>query len=59
MPQPLLLDGGTRPFRALLRLLKPHGKQLDIAVMFFIVKDSPLWVLPILTDNIIEIVVAA
>ena len=47
MHQPLLVDGDKRPFRALLRLLKPHGKQLAIAVMFFIVKDSPLWVLPI------------
>ncbi|TDT74651.1 ATP-binding cassette subfamily B protein [Arthrobacter sp. AG258] len=52
-----LADGGKRPFRSLLRILRPHWRQLGAAGFFFVIKDSPLWILPIVTSNIIDAVV--
>ncbi|MGC0239589.1 ABC transporter ATP-binding protein [Arthrobacter sp. SD76] len=53
-----LAEGGRRPFRSLLGILRPHWRQLSLAVVVFAMKDCPLWILPILTSNIIDIVVS-
>jgi ATP-binding cassette subfamily B protein len=49
---------GRRPVRTLIRLLAQHKRRLIPAVIVFAVKDSPLWLMPILTSAIIDIVVA-
>jgi ATP-binding cassette, subfamily B, bacterial len=49
---------GARPFRSLLRLLRPHSAPLGGAALAFLVKDSPAWVLPVVTGSIIDIVVS-
>jgi ATP-binding cassette, subfamily B, bacterial len=48
---------GARPARTLMRLLAPHRWPLVASVVLFAIKDSPLWVLPILTARIIDVVV--
>lgn len=48
---------GTRPTRTLVRLLAPHRLPIAGSVVLFAIKDSPLWVLPILTARIIDVVV--
>lgn len=48
---------GARPTRTVLRLLKPHRTSIAASVLLFAIKDSPLWVLPILTARIIDVVV--
>ena len=47
-----------QPLRSLLRLLHPHRKKMAFAVVAFVIKDSPVWVLPPVTAAIIDIVVA-
>ncbi|ROP49147.1 MULTISPECIES: ABC transporter ATP-binding protein [unclassified Rathayibacter] len=48
---------GDRPVATLRRLLAPSGGRLAGAAVAFIFKDSPLWLLPVLTSNIIDTVV--
>ena len=48
---------GARPARTLLALLAPHRWPIAGSVVLFAIKDSPLWVLPILTARIIDVVV--
>lgn len=48
----------SRPLRSLLRLLRPHRGRLILAIVCFVVKDSPVWVLPPITAAVIDIVVA-
>lgn len=48
----------TDPFRSLLRLLRPHRGGLSLAIVCFVVKDSPAWVLPPITAAMIDVVVA-
>lgn len=47
----------ARPARAILRLLAPSKWRIALAVLTFAVKHSPVWLLPILTANIIDVVV--
>jgi ATP-binding cassette subfamily B protein len=47
-----------RPFRSLLGVLRPHRGRLLGASLAFLVKDSPAWILPVVTGSIIDIVVA-
>ncbi|MFZ4894871.1 ABC transporter ATP-binding protein [Plantibacter sp. Mn2098] len=49
---------GTHPARTLLHLLGRYKGKLIPAVLVFAVKDSPLWLMPILTSAIIDVVVA-
>ncbi len=49
---------GARPFASLLRLLRPQSARLIGASLAFLVKDSPAWVLPVVTGSIIDIVVS-
>lgn len=48
---------GGHPARQLLALLAPHRWRVIASVVFFAIKDSPLWVLPIVTASIIDVVV--
>jgi ATP-binding cassette, subfamily B, bacterial len=47
-----------RSFRGLARELKPARLKLLIAVIAYLVKDSPVWVLPVITSAVIDTVVA-
>ncbi|MGW0859363.1 ABC transporter ATP-binding protein [Streptomyces sp. NPDC002690] len=48
---------GEHPVRTLGYLLRPDRARLVLAVLAFIVKHSPIWLLPLITANIIDIVV--
>lgn len=47
----------TRPLRSLARLLHPYRWRLILAVVAFGIKDSPVWLLPVITGSVIDIVV--
>ena len=47
-----------RPIGSLVRLFRPYRGSMVVATLVFIVKDSPIWILPILTANIIDDVVS-
>ncbi len=47
---------GETPLRTLLYLFSDLKKQLSLAAFFFIIKQSPVWFMPLLTANIINIV---
>ncbi|NQX36953.1 ABC transporter ATP-binding protein [Herbiconiux sp. VKM Ac-2851] len=54
------IDGivdGTHPGRTVLRLLGMHRRRVTVAVLFFVLKDIPLWLLPVITGAVIDIVV--
>jgi ATP-binding cassette subfamily B protein len=61
MAQPLtnsaLPVDGRKPVLSLLRLFRPYRGSMLLATLIFVVKDSPIWILPILTGNIIDVVV--
>ncbi|MBO9578449.1 MAG: ABC transporter ATP-binding protein [Microbacteriaceae bacterium] len=46
-----------RPFRLLARELRPRTGRLALAAVAFLVKDSPLWVIPVITAAVIDTVV--
>ncbi|MCX5401836.1 ABC transporter ATP-binding protein [Streptomyces sp. NBC_00102] len=48
---------GEHPIRTLGYLLRPDRTRLVLAVLAFIVKHSPIWLLPLITANIIDVVV--
>lgn len=47
-----------RPLRSLGRMLRAYRGRLAIAVLAFGIKDSPLWLLPVITASVIDVVVA-
>lgn len=49
---------GRRPTRSVFRLLDTHRARVLAAVGFFALKDTPLWLLPVVTAAIIDVVVA-
>ena len=49
---------GERPVRSLAGLLGGYRKRLIPAFFVFAVKDSPLWIMPVLTSSLIDVVVA-
>ena len=49
---------GRHPLRSVLRLLDPHRGRVLAAVGFFALKDTPLWLLPVITAGVIDVVVA-
>jgi ATP-binding cassette subfamily B protein len=49
---------GDRPMVGLLTSLRPAWPRLAIAAVAYLVKDSPIWVLPIITAGVIDTVVA-
>ena len=48
----------TRAIKSLLRMARPFRKDYLIAVLAFLLKDSPAWILPVITAMIIDTVVA-
>lgn len=46
-----------RPLHSLARVLRPHGVRLTGAALAFLVKDSPQWILPLITSVVIDTVV--
>nr|WP_216845732.1 ABC transporter ATP-binding protein [Rathayibacter sp. VKM Ac-2857] len=53
----MLLDR-RHPGRSALRLLGRYRPRVAVAVLFFAVKDTPLWLLPVVTGAIVDVVVA-
>jgi ATP-binding cassette subfamily B protein len=49
-----LFKNNRSTFKTLLLLYKGHYKELVGSVFFFIIKHSPVWILPIATANIID-----
>jgi ATP-binding cassette, subfamily B, bacterial len=49
---------GERPVRSLIGLLGGYRRRLIPAFFVFAVKDSPLWIMPVLTSSLIDVVVA-
>ena len=47
-----------RPLGSLVRLFRPYRTSMVLASILFIIKDSPIWILPVLTGNIIDVVVS-
>jgi hypothetical protein len=47
-----------RPFAGMARELKPARLKLSLAAIAYLVKDSPVWVLPLITSSVIDTVVA-
>jgi ATP-binding cassette subfamily B protein len=47
-----------RPIGSLVRLFRPYRWSMLLASVVFIIKDSPIWILPVLTGNIIDVVVS-
>jgi ATP-binding cassette, subfamily B, bacterial len=54
---PSVIDA-SHPIRSIVRLLKPARWRVLGAIASFIVKDCPTWLLPVLTANIIDVVVS-
>ena len=54
-PSSITID---RPFAGLARELKPARLKLSLAAIAYLVKDSPVWVLPMITSAVIDTVVA-
>lgn len=49
----------ARPLRMLFELYRGHTRKLLMSFFFFLIKQSPVWVLPVVTGNIINIVTGA
>lgn len=49
---------GQHPLRSVLRLLGMHRRRVAAAVGFFALKDTPLWLMPLITARVIDVVVA-
>jgi ATP-binding cassette subfamily B protein len=47
---------GETPLRTLFYLYSSQKSRLVVAIVFFIIKQSPVWVMPLITANIIDIV---
>jgi len=51
-------DGGTSAARLLASYLRPSRRRIILAIIAVILKDSPSWVLPLVTADIIDVLVA-
>ena len=47
----------TGPVKRLLRFARPYRMSYLVAIIFFLIKDSPAWILPLVTAAIIDVVV--
>ncbi len=56
--QAVSATGTLGPIRRLLWVAKPHRRDYGLAVLFFIVKDSPIWILPLITASVVDAVVS-
>ncbi|WP_432506009.1 ABC transporter ATP-binding protein [Kineococcus arenarius] len=57
-PPPDRLLDGDRPLRSALRLLGTHRRRVAGAVAFMAVKETPLWLMPVITGRVIDVLVA-
>lgn len=48
---------GDKPVRSVLALLGMHRRRVSLAVFRFVLKDTPLWLLPVITAQVIDTVV--
>jgi len=46
---------GAKPWKTLQGLYGSHLKELVLAAFYFVVKSSPLWLMPLITANVINI----
>jgi ATP-binding cassette, subfamily B, bacterial len=46
-----------KPILSLLAMFRPYRGSMFVATVIFVIKDSPIWILPILTGGIIDVVV--
>ncbi|KGE18190.1 ABC transporter ATP-binding protein [Paenibacillus wynnii] len=46
----------VNPFALLTRLFKDHGRKVGLSAFYYMLKASPVWLLPLVTANIINIV---
>lgn len=53
-----VLIARDRPVASLARALRPRAGRLLLAAAAFLVKDSPIWILPLITGLVIDTVVA-
>ncbi|KAA9007668.1 ABC transporter ATP-binding protein [Paenibacillus spiritus] len=49
-------QSAPKPFSLLWRLYREHTRKLALSALYYILKTSPVWVLPVVTANIINIV---
>lgn len=47
---------GERPWKTLLGIYRPHWRDLAISVFWHFLKGSPVWVMPLITANVIDII---
>lgn len=47
---------GRRPWRTLLRLYWPERRSVALALVSYLFKASPVWILPVITANIIDLI---
>jgi ATP-binding cassette subfamily B protein len=45
-----------RPWRALVTAYRGHSSHLLLAALFYIIKSSPMWIMPLITANVIDII---
>src|ERR1019366_3701083 len=56
-PDPVEFEfDGKRPWRTLFRLYLPERRSVVLAMLTYLVKASPLWILPVITANIIDFI---
>jgi ATP-binding cassette, subfamily B, bacterial len=48
---------GAHPVRTLARMFRGQGRRLTVATVSFTLKHSPIWIIPLLTANVIDVVV--
>ncbi len=48
---------GRHPVRSVFRLLGMHRRRVGTAALFFALKDTPLWLMPVITARVIDVVV--
>jgi ATP-binding cassette subfamily B protein len=46
-----------KPILSLIAMFRPYRWSMFVATVIFVIKDSPIWILPILTGGIIDVVV--
>ena len=49
---------GEHPLRTLAYLARPDRRRLALGALYFMIKASPTWLLPLVTANVVDIVVA-
>jgi ATP-binding cassette, subfamily B, bacterial len=47
---------GEKPWKTLAAVYRRHTGQLLLAVFYFVIKQSPVWAMPLITANIIDII---